>query len=295
MSFKRNRKGAMDKILGAMKKTKEGNGNSNKNNIWKPSRDKSDNGFAIIRFLPSKNEEEIPWVEYYDHGFQGESGKWYIEKSRTTLGESDPVSEMNSKLWSSGVDSDKDIARKQKRRHHFVANILVIKDQECPENEGKVFMYEFGKSIFDKLMDAMEPQFEDEDPINPFDVFEGANFKIKVRRVDGWINYDKSEFDKPSELFDGDEEKLAEVSEQLHDINAYVDPATFKSYEELEKRMNEVLGLNSKGTNRPAPLAEEMSNSNNSPEPVEANASPSADADGDEDDTMAYFQNLANS
>ena len=199
--------------------------------IWKPVMDKSGNGFAVIRFLPAVKGEDLPWAKVWNHAFQGPTGQWYIENSLTTLGQNDPVSEMNSAYWNSGVESDKEIARRQKRKLQYFANILVIKDGANPQNEGKVFLYRFGKKIFDKCMEAMQPAFEDETPVNPFDFWEGADFKLKIRKVDGYWNYDKSEFDSPSPLFD-DDEKLEEVWKKQYSLAEFTAPSNFKSYDE---------------------------------------------------------------
>jgi len=175
--------------------------------FWRPELDKSSNGFAVVRFLPPVDGEDIPWARLFTHGFQGPGG-WYIENSRTTIGDKDPVSEMNSELWNSGLESDKDIARQRKRRLSYISNILVVSDPANPQNEGKVFLYKYGKKIFDKINEAMQPEFEDEEPINPFDFWKGANFKLKVRKVAGFINYDKSEFDGVSAVHDGEDDAL---------------------------------------------------------------------------------------
>ena len=160
--------------------------------IWKPTVDKAGNGYAVLRFLPSGEGQELPWVRYWDHGFKGPTGLWYIENSLTSIGQPDPVGELNSRLWNSGVESDKDKARDQKRRLHYVVNMLVLQDPSNPTNEGKVFLYKFGKKIFDKIMDSMQPEFADESPVNPFDFWEGADFKLKIRNVEGYRKYDKS-------------------------------------------------------------------------------------------------------
>ena len=246
MSFdalKKNRSSSLDKLNAQLDKiTTKSYSDPNEGKFWKPTRDKAGNGFAIIRFLPPPQGEEMPFVRIWDHGFQGPTGLWYIENSLTTLGQDDPVSEYNSKLWNSGLESDKEIARKQKRRLKYVANILVIKDSANPENEGKVFLYQFGKKIFDKLNDLMNPSFEDEAPVNPFDLWEGANFRLKIRQFEGYPNYDKSEFDAPSALFD-DDEKLEATWKQEHSLQELLDPKNFKSYSELKTKLYRVLDL----------------------------------------------------
>ena len=260
--------------------------------FWRPELDKSSNGFAVIRFLPAPNEEDLPWARLFSHGFQGPGG-WYIENSRTTLGDKDPVSEMNTKLWNSGLESDKEIARKRKRRLNYISNILVVSDPANPQNEGKVFLYKYGKKIFDKINEAMQPEFEDETPINPFDFWSGANFKLKVRKVAGFINYDKSEFDSQSELFDGDDAKLEELWKTQYSLSEFTDPSNFKSYDELKTRLQVVIGDDMRSTEsavKSTAADEDMDEKwdNNS------NASTSSDDSDDSDDALSYFEKLAN-
>ena len=208
--------------------------------FWKADLDKAGNGYAVIRFLPPIEGEDIPWVRVFNHGFQGPGG-WYIENSLTTLGKKDPVSEYNSSLWATGVEANKDIVRKQKRRLTYYANILVVEDAKRPENEGKVFLFKFGKKIFDKVNDLMNPQFEDETPVNPFDFWEGANFKLKIRKVEGFTNYDKAEFAKPAPLSENDED-MERIWKQQYSLQDFLKPDNFKSYEELNSRLSRVLG-----------------------------------------------------
>ena len=210
--------------------------------FWQPKTDKAGNGSAVIRFLPAPKGEDVPFVRVFSHGFKGPTGSWYIENSLTTLGKPDPVGAFNTKLWNSGIESDKKQARDQKRKLTFISNIYVVKDPANPENEGKVFLYKYGKKIFDKLADAMNPQFDDEDPINPFDFWAGANFRLKIRQVEGYRNYDKSELDSVSSLSD-DEKVLEKIWNQQHSLQQFIDPKHFKSYEELEAKLNKVLGV----------------------------------------------------
>jgi hypothetical protein len=239
--LKKSRASQFEKLSAAAEKT-QGNNNSGgaDERFWKPTVDKAGNGSAIIRFLPPAAGEDVPFVRYWDHGFQGPGG-WYIEKSLTTIGKDDPVSEYNSKLWNSGIDADKEVARKQKRRLHHISNIYVVSDPSNPSNEGKVFLYEYGKKIFDKINDLMHPQFEDEDAVNPFDLWEGANFRLRIRQVEGYRNYDKSAFDSPFALYEDDEE-LESVWNSEHPLNEFIDPANYKSYEELSAKLAKVLG-----------------------------------------------------
>ena len=262
--------------------------------IWKPTVDKAGNGYAVIRFLPASEGAELPWVRYWDHGFKGPTGLWYIENSLTSIGQPDPVGELNSRLWNSGIESDKDKARTQKRRLHYVTNILVLQDPSNPQNEGKVFLYQFGKKIFDKIMDVMQPSFADETPVNPFDFWDGADFKLKIRNVEGYRNYDKSEFSSASALYESDESKLEAVYNQLHNLSEYTDPKNYKSYDELKAKLMRVLG---EEADMGAPTVQQMNTVNDPapmPEPVQAPVTAEEMNKQDDDDTMSYFAKLAN-
>ena len=259
--------------------------------LWKPVMDKSGNGYAVIRFLPAPEGEDMPWAKVWNHAFQGPTGQWYIENSLTTVGQNDPVSEYNSKLWNSGVESDKEIARKQKRKLQYYSNIYVVKDPANPQNEGKVFLYRYGKKIFDKIMEAMQPAFQDETAVNPFDFWEGADFKLKLRKVDGYWNYDKSEFAEPSALFDNDEEieALWKTEYSLADFTA---ASNFKSYDELKTRLDAVLAGTvtvgkAEDIMEDAPVAEPKVDTAPAPQPTVL-------GDAGEDDAMSYFEKLAN-
>jgi len=241
--LKSSRKSSLEKLTGELTKMQSGSQQSNgpDERFWTPTVDKMGNGVAVIRFLPAPKDEDVPFVRIFSHGFKGPTGSWYIENSRTTIGESDPVSDLNTKLWNSGIESDKDLARDQKRKLHFISNILVVKDPSNPENEGKVFLYKYGKKIFDKLNDLMNPAFDDEEPVNPFDFWEGANFRLKIRQVDGYRNYDKSDFDTSSSVSDDDSE-LENIWNLQYSLQEFVDPKNFKSYEELQNKLDRVLG-----------------------------------------------------
>ena len=297
----KSRRYDINKLVSAAQEAGGGDKGDRKENtdLWKPTVDKAGNGYAVIRFLPS--DSEVPWVRYWDHGFKGPTGKWYIEKSLTSLGQQDPLGEYNTKLWNSGNEEDRETVRKQKRRLHYVTNILVISDPAAPENEGKVFMYQFGKKIFDKIQDLMQPQFPGETPVDPFDLWNGADFQLKIRNVEGYRNYDRSEFKAPSPLLDGDETQLQAVLNQLHDINQYVDPANYKTYEQLQTKLFEVLGqveprtvkqevaMDAVAEPAPAPTA-------SAPEVSVSAAAATAEEAGDagDDDAFSYFQKLAN-
>ena len=279
---------SLDKLLNAVKEDSAPQEKKSyvDERLWKPELDKSGNGYAVIRFLPSVEGEDMPWAKVWNHAFQGPTGQWYIENSLTTVGQKDPVSEHNTKLWNTGLESDKETARKQKRKLQYFSNIYVVSDSKHPENEGKVFLYRYGKKIFDKLMAAMQPEFEDETPINPFDFWEGANFKLKIRKVDGYWNYDKSEFETPSAL--GDDSVIESVWKKQYALKEFTASTNFKSYEELKTRLDAVLS----GTVSVGNVTDTMDD-----EPI---ASPKVDTkpveskQNDEDDTMDYFQKLAN-
>ena len=257
--------------------------------LWKPEVDKAGNGYAVIRFLPSPESEEIPWAKMYSHAFQGPGG-WYIENSLTTLGQKDPVSEYNSELWNNGTDAGKETARKQKRKLSYYSNIYVVKDPSNPQNEGKVFLFKYGKKIFDKITAAMQPEFEDETPLNPFDFWAGANFKVKIKKVAGYWNYDSSEFDSPAPLL-SDDDAMETLWKQEYSLAELVAPSEFKTYEDLTKRLKYVLGQ--KPAQRPV-LDEELEDeSEGRGTPVAAATATVQSTDDDEEDALSYFAKLA--
>ena len=266
------------------------NGTSGDDRLWKLDVDKSGNGYAVIRFLPPPNGEDLPFVKLYSHAFQG-TGGWYIENSLTTLGQKDPVSEFNSQLWNNGTDAGKDAARKQKRKLTYISNIYVVKDPANPENEGKVFLYKYGKKIFDKLTAAMQPEFEDEEAIDPFDFWQGANFKLKAKNVAGYRNYDSSEFTAQTPLLD-DDDALEALWKKEFSLAEFVAADQFKSYEDLKTRLNYVLGNVSTARPEVASFDEEDSDRGSAEELVTATAAKANDSLED-DDALSYFQKLA--
>jgi len=260
---------------------------------------KAGNASATIRFLPRAEGDELPWVRVFSHGFQGPTGKWYIENSLTTLGENDPVGELNSRLWNSGVEADKEIARKQKRRLHYVANVLIVSDPKHPENEGQVRLFKFGKKIFDKIMDKAKPTFEDETPVNVFDYWEGADFKLRMRKVDGYPNYDQSVFLEPSTISSNDEEILV-IAQRQYKLAEFLERKNFKSYEELSRKLASVLEGSAAPTTSAAAIAEDDEEYT----PPVRNAAPAKPAvkiqkasepslDEDDDDAMSFFKKIA--
>ena len=301
MSFdklKQNRAASINKLVEAAEKLSTPKASYGDDRIWSPVVDKAGNGYAVIRFLPAKDGEDLPWVRFWDHGFKGPTGRWYIENSLTSIGQTDPVAEINSVLWNSGNEKDKEIARERKRRLHYVSNILVISDPANPDNEGKVFLYKYGKKIFDKIMDIMQPQFQDETPVNPFDFWTGANFKLKIRNFEGYRNYDKSEFESASELFGGDEAKLEKTYNSLYSLKDFVDPANYKSYAELKRKLVEVLGAEALGGSMTSEAVAEAPVAPYKPaEEIATSASKFegsvSNDDDDDDDSLSYFAKLA--
>ena len=285
---------SLDKLLGAA--VQENQPQEKKSyvdeRIWKPVMDKTGNGFAIIRFLPAPKGEELPWVKLWNHAFQGPTGQWYIENSLTTLSKNDPVSEYNSKLWNSGIETDKEIARKQKRKLQYYSNIYVVSDSANKQNEGKVFLYRYGKKIFDKVMEAMQPAFEDESPVNPFDFWEGANFKLKLRKVDGYWNYDKSEFDAPSALLNGDDGDLEKIYGQQYSLAEFTASSNFKSYDELKTRLDMVLSGTVAANTTVETLMEDEPTAPTTVDTKEEPAPKISVVDDDKDDAMSYFEQL---
>lgn len=278
--------------------------------FWKPQVDKAGNGYAVIRFLPSRTEEDlpVPFVTTFDHGFQGPSGRWYIENSLTTVGKDDPVSEFNSKLWNSGVESDKETARKQKRRLHYIGNILVVKDSANPANEGKVFLYKFGAKIYGKIKDAMSPPegFEDETPIVPYDFWEGANFKLKIRKVEGFPNYDSSVFDDVSAVSE-DDAVIEKIYEKINSLKPFVTAdgkdadgnPYFKTYAELKEKLYKVLDLHdSENTDKPNSHSTARVAANSAPKatadvPWNTDEEPASSGSSEDEDELAFFKRLA--
>ena len=289
-------KSNLDTLIGELNKVAEPQKQSNSyadDRFWKPELDKSGNGYAVFRFLPAVKNEDLPWARLWSHAFQGPGG-WYIENSLTTLNKKDPVSESNSLLWNSGVDADKEIARKRKRKLSYIANVLIINDAKHPENEGQVKLFKFGKKIFDKITEAMKPEFEDEKPINPFDFWQGANFKLKIRKVDGYWNYDKSEFDSPTTIADNDE-AIEEIWNKQYALKPFLAPENFKSYDELKSKLDKVLsGVRNTGTAEDVaiPPAAQVSKPAVVEETVSA-PTPAVEEDEDSDETLSYFSKLA--
>jgi len=278
----------LDKLTKAIEQlnSNQGGQDSSDDNYWRPEVDKAGNGYAVIRFLPAPavdGDDGLPWTKIYTHGFQGPGG-WYIENSLTSVNNGkDPESEYNSELWNSGIEANKEIARKQKRRLTYVSNVLIVEDPKHPENNGQVKLYKFGKKIFDKITDAMNPPPEfGETPVNPFDLWSGANFKLKIRKVEGFQNYDKSEFDAPSALYDGDDAKLEAIWKSEYSLKEILDPKNFKSYDELKVRLTRVLGA-------PATTAKSATIETATPSVNEPSIEPSLD----EDEDMALFNSLA--
>jgi len=291
MSFatlKRNSSSVFEKLSQEVEKISSSTGNTD-DRLWKPEVDKAGNGYAIIRFLPVKEDGSLPWAKMYTHAFQGRGG-WYIENCLSTINKPDPVMELNRQLWNTGRESDKEIARKQKRKLSYYSNIYVVKDPAHPENEGKVFLYKYGKKIHDKILEAMQPAFADEVAVNPFDLWTGADFKLKIRNVDGYWNYDKSEFSDSATLGNFDDDQLEKIYNKIYDLAEFSADSNFKTYEELQKRLNIVVNT------APAPKIDRETYESEEDEAImetpQTVTSRSVVAD-DEDDTLSYFARLA--
>jgi len=291
MSFADMKKKRGDKLQSLLKETAKINaparGQGDDDRFWRPELDKSGNGMAVVRFLPAPEKEDLPWARSWNHGFQGPGG-WYIENSLTTLGQKDPVSEHNSTLWNSGIEANKEVARKQKRRLNYTANVYILKDPAHPENEGTIKLYRFGKKIFDKINDLMNPEFEDESPVNPFDLWAGANFKMKIRKIEGYSNYDKSEFEAPSALLE-DEARLEEIWKSESSLKELVSEDKFKTFDELKTKLERVLGLGSEFS--PTPKSVDVPFDGG--KPYTAPPKPAVESTNDGDESMDYFQKLA--
>ena len=286
-ALKRDRQETLTNLTSELEKTQTVQTSFEDDRLWKCERDKSGNGYAVIRFLPTAEGEDVPWVRVWNHGFQGPGG-WYIENSLTTLNQKDPVSEFNTALWNNGTEAGKEQARKQKRRLNYYSNVYVIKDPANPENEGQVKILRYGKKILDKINDLMNPEFQDEDAVNPFDFWAGADFKMKIRMVEGFVNYDKSEFDAPTEFLGGDDQELENVWNNQYQLSEFTSPDNFKTYDELKAKFNRVICL----ADDPA-LAFDTSRFETTAKVAEPEPVSTSTDNGEEGDTLSYFQKLA--
>jgi gp32 DNA binding protein like len=291
--FKKKSKSSIDQLVQKIQQDNTKNDYKD-DRFWRPKLDNAKNGFAVIRFLPAIEGDHIPWVKLYSHAFQGPGG-WYIENCLTTLGQKDPVSEMNTQLWNSGIDSDKDLARQRKRKLNYISNIYVVSDPAEPSNEGKVFLFKYGQKIFEKIQEAMQPEFKDEDPLDPFNFWNGANFKLKIRQVGGFVNYDKSEFDSSSPLLNGEDVKLETVWKSQHALKSFVDPTNFKSYDELKQKLFDVLRGDIRGSGTGSTRTAEDIDEEDMKEkkPSIRSKPPVEDQVDEETDALDYFKKLA--
>ena len=284
-SLKKNRSADLEKLNQSIEKINNPKNNFSREDerFWKAELDKSGSGYAVIRFLPSPENEDMPYVRVFNHGFQGPGG-WYIENSLTTIGQKDPLTEYNSTLWNSGIEANKEIARKQKRRLTYFSNIYVVEDKANPQNEGKVFLFRYGKKIFDMISSMANPEFEDETQVDVFNLWDGANFKLKIRKLDGYSNYDKSEFVTAAPLFE-DDDKLEAVWKQQHSLEEFVNESNFKSFDELKSRLDVVLGkVETPAMSAPSSV-EDTSAPFDGGEPITSESS--------NDDNLDYFKKLA--
>jgi hypothetical protein len=281
--------GNLDKLSKAIEALSANESNDKSENFWKPEVDKAGNGMATFRFLPAPpadGDDGLPWVKVFSHGFTGPSGMWLIDNCLTTKGQQCPVCEENNKLWNTGIEANKEIVRKRKRKLNYIANIYIVSDPKNPDNEGKVKLFKFGKKIFDKISEAMNPQFEDETPINPFDLWKGANFKLKVRKVEGYPNYDKSEFEAPAALLT-DDEALEKIWKSEFSLAEQIGDKEFKSYDQLKDRLDKVLG-----STAPKTTVETLKAQAKAPKPAAEEVDKMPEV-AEEDDDMSYFSKLA--
>ena len=300
-SLKKNRTTQLESLTAELSKLNTKSTQAADDRFWYPAVDKAGNGYAVIRFLPPTDGEDVPFVRVWDHGFKGPSGKWYIENSLTTIGEQDPVGEYNSKLWNATDDDSspqRRQARAQKRRLTYISNVIVLKDPAKPENEGKVFLFKYGKKIFDKLQEVMHPQFPDEQPMNPFDLWDGANFQVKIRNVEGYRNYDKSQFSEVGPLLD-DDDKLEKIWKKQHALKPFIDKSNFKTYDELKRKLTEVLGLDETfgevPDNKPkAQKPKVVAKSEDDEIPFDPPLTKPKATEDDDDESLAFFKSLAN-
>ena len=300
-SLKKNRTTQLESLTAELSKLNTKSTQAADDRFWYPAVDKAGNGYAVIRFLPPTDGEDVPFVRVWDHGFKGPSGKWYIENSLTTIGEQDPVAEYNSKLWNATDDDNspqRRQARTQKRRLTYISNVIVLKDPAKPENEGKVFLFKYGKKIFDKLQEVMHPQFPDEQPMNPFDLWDGANFQVKIRNVEGYRNYDKSQFSETGPLLD-DDDKLEKIWKKQHALKPFIDKSNFKTYDELKRKLTEVLGLDETfgevPDNKPrAQKPKAVAKSEDDEIPFDPPLIKPKATEDDDDESLAFFKSLAN-
>jgi hypothetical protein len=295
-NLKRN-KSSFDKLTKAVQATSAPAeaGSKDDTRFWQPEVDKSGNGMAIVRFLPAPSidgDDALPWVRVFNHGFQGPGG-WLIDNCLTTLNQACPVCEHNSTLWNSGIEANKEIVRKQKRKLSYYANVLIISDPKHPENEGQIKLFKFGKKIFDKISEAMNPEFADESPVNPFDFWEGANFKLKIRNVEGYRNYDKSEFDSPQPLFGGDDDKLEELWKKEYSLKDFTEAKHFKPYEQLKGRLDKILGFDGGAIKAKGASSEEESSFSSGYAAKAADEVLSKASSVAEDDDLDFFKSLA--
>ena len=273
-------------------------------NVWKPTRDKSGNASAVIRFLPKREGDALPFITKYSYGFStahhnlnagaADKGKWYIENCLSTIGLPDPVNEANRALRQTGVARDTLIAQARGRRTNYFANVLIVNDPAAPENNGKVKLFRFGKKIFEKITAEMKPAFEEDTPCNIFDIYAGKNFRLIMKQADGFPNYDSSSFGPITELCDGNEEKMIEVLNSQHSLSDLISPDKFKSYEELSRKFQSVINP----TLATSPSATEMTETYVPPVKVESKSNyttqstPAAAPSSGDEDILKYFESL---
>jgi len=291
--LKKKTKNNLENLVAELEKMSTGTNKYQDNRFWSvPMDEKTGNGTALIRLLPAGRNDKLPWVSVYSHAFQGPGG-WYIENSLTTIGKQDPIGETNQELWATGIEANKEIVRKRKRKQQYISNIYVISDPKNPQNEGKVMLFKYGKKIFEKIQESMKPVFEGDTAIDPFDFWQGANFRLKIKKVEGYPNYDNSSFEAQTALFDGNDEKLEKVWDSLYTLGEFTDPKNFKSYEELKVRLDKVLGSKPAAKKIEEPLPSKPAPKMDTKKVVEDDTPWKSDEDEGEDDSLEFFRKLA--
>ena len=213
--------------------------------FYKPKFNKDGTFSAVVRFLPGPvkdGNEEISMIKKYSHYFSGPGGK-YDEECLTTISQQCPVCDENKKCWDAG---DKQTSRTRARVNSGITNILVINDPQAPENNGKVFLYKFGKKIIEKINEAKKPTNPTKKAIEVFSYYEGANFYItgkKTVTAEGqkFTDYTSSSFESnPSAI--GDDNYIESIDKQLHSVEEFIKPTNFKSYAALQELFSRVMG-----------------------------------------------------
>lgn len=289
----------LQKVKEALDKMNKGGDSYKDGRMWTPTQDDAGNALAVIRFLPSLKADQLPWVKVYTHGFQGSTGRWYIEKCLTTIGADDPVCNYTRKLWNRGDDEGKELARKYKRKLSYYSNVLVVNDPKHPENEGKVFLFRYGAKIFAKITSMMMPELDSDPSVDVFDPDVGANFRLRVKRVAGYANYDDSAFQAPSPI-SKDDKVLDGILSAAYDLGEFLKPESYKSFDELDAKFHDVLQVEGKPETATREATWDKPEAETWDEPKaksvrapRAESKPAPEPVMDDDDPAKYFEQFA--